>query len=224
MIRALFILSLSLLANLAIADDFKFKLQLETVDHMSMDGTLVTALERGKTFITEKVKDADVKLELESGRVYEIWIQKEGYVPHVIHNVHDEGDNKHKVTLIKSDTKYPGGIPPYHMANRVFEDVEKMTISADMINDHVLLVKEEDLTSDELKALERIQNIGKEQEKAQKKIDKLKEELQKTDEELAKITEEIAKGEVARTDGEKQIEKTHKEQEKIKKELKDLAY
>ncbi|NQV52588.1 MAG: hypothetical protein HQ500_05360 [Flavobacteriales bacterium] len=224
MIRTLFILFITLFTSFAQADDFKFKLQLETVDHMSMDGAIVTALERGKTFITEKVKDSDVKLELESGRVYEIWIQKVGYVPHVIHNVHDEGDNKHKVTLIKSEAKYPGGIPPYHMANRVFEDVDKMTISAEMINDHVLLVKEEDLTSDEVKALERIQAVGDEQEKAQKKIDKLNEDLQKTDEDLAKVTEEIAKGQIAREDGEKQIEKTKKDQEKIKKELKDLAY
>lgn len=224
MIRTLIMLSLLLITSLTFAGDFKFKIQLKTVDHGSLDGTIITAIERGNTFLTQKTRDEDVKLELESGRVYEIWIQKEGYVPHVIHNVHDEGDNKHKVTLYKSIAKYPGGIPPYHMANRVFDDVKKMTISADMLNDHVNIIKEEDLSDDEKKALKRIQTMAKDQEKAQKKIDKLEDKLQQLDEDLAKTTEKIAAGEIAHEDGEKSIEKIQKGKEKIMKDLKNLAY
>lgn len=224
MIRAttlLLFITLTLSAN---ADQFKFKLKLETVNHEEIGGTIVTFLERGKTAETVKVKDQDIKVDLIIGRVYEVWIQKEGYIPHVIHNVHNEGDNKNKVTLYKSKEKYPGGIPPYHLANRVFEDVTKMVVPADMLNDQVLLVKEEEMSTEERVSLGAIQEKAKDQEKRQKEIDKLQDDNEDIDKKIKDITEKIAKGDVARKEGEEDIEKLNKKRDKNKKKLKDLAY
>jgi len=220
-ILSLLVLSLSFTV---LADDFNLKLKIETVDHAKLQGAMLTIKEGGKVYLSDKVKDEEMKIDLEAGRVYEVWIQKVGYVPHVIHNVHKEGTNKFKVTLYKRDEKYPGGIPPYHLANREFDKLDKYTVPAELANEFTVITKEEELTDDEKNALKKIQDMGKDQEKRQKKMDALEQDIESLEKEIKEVKSKLDKGEVAQVDAEKEIERLEKKRDKAKKDFKDLKY
>ncbi len=223
--KMLFTTILSAFLLFAQAGEFKVKFQIETVDHMSLEGASIYILERGEEVMRQNVTaDGDMKLKLEEGRLYEAWIMKQGYTAHVIHNIHSEGDGKFKVTLYKNSDDMTTDFSSYLSANRQFDDVKEMTIPAALLGDSVQLVKEGDMSKDEEKALNSIKSVAKKQEKSQKKIDKLLKKRTKLDEKMSEVSTELAEGETSRTDGEEDKLKIQEKIVKIQGKLDKLAY
>ena len=154
------------------ADEFKIKLDVDLVDHTPAAGVLVQVVEKGKEMMSVTLEaDGETKFELEKGKLFEIWIRKSGYLPHVIHSVHAEGKSKHSLLLYKETKKVSYKAEEYTGVNRTFLDVKKMTIPAEYLADGVNTVTEESLTKVETVNLKTVGKLAKSQEKAQKKID-----------------------------------------------------
>jgi hypothetical protein len=168
--------------------------------------------------------DGEVKLKLEEGRLYEAWIIKQGFIAHVVHNIHSEGDGKFKITLYKTDKPMPAITASYIEVNREFDNVKEMTIPVELLGDSIHVVKEDAMYKEEQKALAKIQSIAKSQSKAQKKIDKLTNKRAKLDEDISELSAELQTGEVERTDGEEKKLKLQEKIVKMQNKLDKLAY
>ena len=141
--KTLFTAIFSALLMFSYAGEFKVKFEIQTVDHASIEGATLYILERGEKLMNQQVStDGDMKLKLEEGRLYEAWIQKDGYYSHVIHNIHSEGDGKFKVTLFKSSEGLPSGYGSYLSSNREFDNVKSMTIPVELLGDSVQVIQE----------------------------------------------------------------------------------
>ena len=159
--KTLFTIIFSAFMLLAQAGDFKVKFQIETVDHSAIEVTSLVIREQGEEIIRQKAPaNGDVKLKLEEGELYEVWIMKEGYVAHVIHNIHSEGDGKFKVTLYKTSESLPAITSSYLGVNREFDNVKEMTIPAELLGDSIHVVKEDAMSKDEQKSLSKIHKSG----------------------------------------------------------------
>ncbi len=223
--KTLFTIIFSAFMLLAQAGDFKVKFQIETVDHSAIEVTSLVIREQGEEIIRQKAPaNGDVKLKLEEGELYEVWIMKEGYVAHVIHNIHSEGDGKFKVTLYKTSESLPAITSSYLGVNREFDNVKEMTIPAELLGDSIHVVKEDAMSKDEQKSLSKIQSIAKSQTKAQKKIDKLLKKRAKLDEEISELTTDLANDETERSSGEEEKLKLQEKIAKIQGKLDKLAY
>jgi hypothetical protein len=134
--------------TLAYSDNFKVKLQAQIVDHTSPAGTQVKVLERSKEVLAQSLNsDGDVKLELELGRLFEIWVIKDGYIPQVIHNVHAEGDLKYKISLNKNSKKVTTNKETYQGVFRIFDDVKSMEIPAEYLAQGVSVINENEIST-----------------------------------------------------------------------------
>lgn len=203
---------------------FKLKLKVELVNHESVSDTKVRVMNNG----AEKQalvlpEDGDIRIELTEGKLYDVWIEKPGYLSHVIHNVHNEGSGKFKVTLYKATKKLKPG-PDYAGVNRQFDDVKKMTIPAELLEDSVRIVKEDAMTKEQQVGLKTVQKVAKSQNKAQKKIDKLMKKRTKLEEDRNDVTANMASGETSKTDGEAETLKIQEGIVKVQKKLDKLAY
>lgn len=218
------LISLISLSN-ALADDFKVKIQVTLVNHESPKGVEVKVLERGSEIMSEKLgKDGETKLTLSEGKLYEIVIEKEGYLSHVIHNVHDEGSGKYKITLYRPTKKVKTEGLNYAGINRTFESVKKMTIPAEYLSQGVAVTLKEDINSEEKVNLKAIQKIAKRQEKAQKKIDKYNKKLEKLKKDLSDVNAEYKAGKLSDLEIEEERLKIQKKIVEIEATLEKLDY
>lgn len=206
-------------------NDFKVKLKVELVNHESPKGTTVRVMERGKEQkLLALPDDGDIKVELTQGKLYEIWIEKQGFLPHVIHNVHDEGSGRFKVMLYKTTDKVSSGGEHYAGVFRAFDDVKKMTIPVEHLGDSVHVVKEEEMSKAEKVNLKAAEKVAKSQTKAQRKIDRFVRKRAKLEEEREEVSAEIAAGEMEKTEGEEEKLKIQEKIVDLQKKLDKLAY
>jgi len=206
------------------ADDFKVKLEIDLVDHSTISGAMVTVMNNGELSKSEKVgNDGQVKLVLESGLLYDVWIQKSGYTSHVIHNVHSEGDGKFKITLYKQ-SKTGASFDSYKWVNRTFDDVKKMTIPVEHLGEDVNVINEDALTKEESKDISAVEKLGKSQRKTQKKIDKYTKSAANLEKDIDKLTDKIADGSVEKLSGEEDKLKLQEKLVKVQKSIAKLAY
>lgn len=213
-----------LITSVAIADDFKVKLKVETIDYSAVD--IKVAIYEGNTEIRSETldKDGTSKLKLEAGGLYNLRISKTGYIPHWIHNVHSDGDTKFDITLYKAQPGHVSNKDNYLGANRTFVEVKAMTIPAEKLQSGVKVVKEDEMMDVEKDDLKRIQKIGKSQEKAQKKLEKLMKQEKKVKDEMAEIDEKMAEGKLESAEGEEKKLKLQKKLVKIQKKAKKLMF
>ncbi|GAB5540153.1 MAG: hypothetical protein Salg2KO_22560 [Salibacteraceae bacterium] len=216
---------LILIATIGLSNTFKVKIEVELVNHASIQGTTITIKEKGDDIQTINLKsDNSVKVELEKGKLFEIWINKDGYLPHVIHNVHAEGQSKFDVVLFKATKKITPSSEAYRGMNRDYVDVKKMTIPAEYLNDGVEMLKKESMTKVEIQNLKAVEKLGKAQLKAQKKIDKLSKKRDKLDAKITDVKADMDSGESSKIEGDEEILKLQKKVVKLNKKLEKLAY
>lgn len=214
-----------LISIASIASDFRIKLEVEMVDHSTTEGITISVIEQGEQVMSEKLgEDGKSKLKLDEGKLFEVWVYKAGYIPHVIHNVHNEGAGKFKITLYKAKTTQTIDFSNYIMANRSFDEVKKMQIPAEYLADGVNVTSENEISKEEAAALKSIQKLGKHQEKTQKKIDKLLKKQNKAENEIAEISAAIANGSTDKTQGEEQKLKLQKAVVDYQSKVDKLAY
>jgi hypothetical protein len=213
------------LFTIGIANDFKVKIQVELVDHAAPTGTKVKVLERQKELLVQSLDpDGEIKLELESGRLFEIWIVKDGYMPQVIHNVHAEGDGKYKITLYKNAEKLPFNEKTYSGTARIFDDVKSMQIPAEYLAQGVNVVNEDEIPSSQKVNLKAFSKVAKSQEKAQSKIDKCIKKRTKLEEKINEVDAAQVSGEISQIEADEKKLKLQKEIVKINKKLEKLYY
>mgnify|MGYP002633481118 CR=1 FL=1 len=203
------------LSNLSANSEFKLKLEVSLVNHEYATGVRVVVQEKGTEVKPETLdSDGKSKLSLDEGRLYDVWVNKSGFLSQVIHNVHAEGTGKFEITLYKETSKLKSNPVAYEGVNRIFDGVKEMTIPAEYLADNVLVVKEEAMTKDEVTYLKTVHKIGKVQVKAQKKIDKLNSKRAHLEEDMSENASDFAAGKVDQTTAD---EKKLKIQEKIVK-------
>lgn len=222
MYKTALLLALVFVAQTAFSDEFKVKLHVETVDHLT-DGVKVIVMHRDEEVMMQSVEsDGNLKFKLEEGKLYHLQIKKAGYTDHVIHNVHAEGDTKFDVMLYKNvSATVPDG---FMGANRQFVSVKEMVIPAAELEKGVNVIKQAELSSAEQKDLARIAKLAKSQEKAQKKIEKLMKKEAKVNSKIADVDKKMAAGDIASTAGEEAKLKLQKKLVKIKKTIDDWKY
>lgn len=218
-------LVIALLPIFLFAGNFNVKLKVELVDHGPTVETKIKVLERNQEIMTKKLDDDGTsKIELEEGRLYDIWIIKSGYMPALIHNVHNEGDSKFKITLYKNDKKAMMDEKTFRGVHRYFDEVKAMEIPAELLSQGVKVTKEEDLSTEEKVNLKSVQKIGKSQEKAQSKIDKLVKKRSKLEESIEDVSADMASGSMETSEGDEKKLKYQKKIVKINKKLEKLYY
>lgn len=178
-------------------------------------------VDHGEMVLQEVVgDDGDVRFRLDEGKLFDVWIQHTGYMPHVIHNVHDEGSRKINITLYKGQGN-PANWSDFAIANRTFDNVKKMKIPAEYLGDSLFVESESKLSDEGKKQLKKIQSIAKSQEKAQRKIDRFTRKRSKFEDKIKSIDADMADGSVSRSDGEQKKlnyqEKLVKYQQKMDK-------
>ena len=221
--RSAFSIILLLIGFTLHAGNFNFKLQVELVDHGDPSQVKVMVYEKGVLLATEEVDEkGDAKLKLTEGKLYDLRLVAAGYYPHVIHNVHAEGDGKVKLKLAKGDVV--ASTSGYKNVFRTFDDVKKMTIPAEYLEAGVSIVKEEDLTSEEQAELKRLEKLLKKQEKIQKKIDALNDDIQKKEDEIRALDEDMAEGKLEKLEGDQKKLDAQEELVKLREKVKKLAY
>lgn len=206
-------------------DEFKIKLTVKQVNHLSPEGARVIVNERQKEVKSESVmSDGEVKLALEKGKLYDIMIAKPGFITHIIHNVHSEGRGKFDVELIKVSKNLDGNLVGYVGANRDFDDVKKMTIPAEYLSGGVKVVSQSEMPAEEKTSLSKIQKEVKGQHKKQKKIDKLVKKSDKINKEIEAVDEKIASSEITALEGEQKKLKLQESLVKVMKDTENNAY
>lgn len=223
--KALITIFFAMIFTIGNANDFKVKIQVQLVDHASPVGTKVKVLERQKELMVQSLDpDGEVKLELESGRLFEIWIIKEGYIPQVIHNVHAEGDGKFKITLYKKSAMLAFDEKTYSGTARIFDDVKSMQIPAEYLAQGVNVVVEDEISSDQKVHLKSFEKVAKSQDKAQSKIDKCLKERSKLEEKVSEVEASLVSGELSQIEADEKKLKLQKSIVKLNDKLKKLYY
>lgn len=206
------------------ADEFKVKLQIEMVDHSSPENVKVRVFEKGNLIQETPVNakgDADFKLE--KGRLYEVWIVKEGWFTHVLHNVHDEGDSKHDVMLFKGISVSGFDARATHV-NRTFVEVKGMNVPVEYLGDSVAVISLAELSKEQQEGLGTIEKTAKFQKKQQKKIDQLLKKKEKLEADILDLEASIKEGTIDGLTGEKSRLKLQKELVAIERNLVKYAY
>ena len=207
------------------ADTFKVKIQVGLVDHSSAAGTAVKVLERNQEVSLERLdSDGQVKFDLEKGKLYEIWIVKEGYIAHLINNVHSEGKGKFDVILYKNSDKVKVDESKRIGMARYIDDVEKMTIPAEYLAQGVEVVKKDELTKDQLVSMKVIEKLSKSQKKSQKKIDKLRSKKEGLEKKGINADADFVAGKMTDTEIEEYRLKNQKAIVKVQHAIDKLAY
>lgn len=201
------------------------KLKIDLVDHSNPSGTAVKVLEKNQEVALERAdSDGEIKLELEKGKLFEIWIVKEGYIASLISNVHAEGKSKFDITLYKNNSKVK-----FDEANRVgfawyIDDVKKMTIPAEYLADGVTVIKKDALTKDQLVGLKVVAKVSKSQRKAQKKMDKLYSKKESLEKKAVNADSDFTAGKMSEMEIEEYRLKNQKAIVKIQKSIEKLVY
>lgn len=216
--------SLAITLNANAADEFKVKLQIEMVDHSSPEGVKIMVYEKGNLIVempTNENGAADFKLE--KGKVYEIWMVREGFYTHLLHNVHDEGNTRHDIMLYKGISVGDFNAQPLNV-NRTFIEVKAMNVPVEYLGDSVAIVTLSDLSKQQQDDLDKLAKQAKLQKKNQKKLDQLHKQKTKLQEEIVNLESSISAGSVDGLTGEKERLKLQKELVSIERKMIKYAY